>query len=190
MKRSKKYHSGLITLLYLLINCYSAVYASNTDIKSKFIATVAIVDIHAILEHSIAIRSIRKSFNQISKKIHQDLVKEDAALKEIDNLLIAKRDSLSRSAFEQEVSSFNKKVNIVKKERQNKKNRLEQAHADGIGKVQETITQIINSLAEKYGINLVIPSTQILFAKNNLNITQEVIVQLNNKLKHVIIEYK
>ncbi|WP_425363823.1 OmpH family outer membrane protein [Candidatus Tisiphia endosymbiont of Hybos culiciformis] len=163
---------------------------NNSHIDNRFVARIAIVDVQSILEHSAAIQSIRKYVDQISKKIRQDLSRKDMELKEIDNLLMGKRNSVSEVAFEQEVNDFHKKVNIAQKEIQDRKVHLEQAHAEGIGKVQETIIKIINDLAEKHNLDLVIPSTQVLFAKNTLNITQEVIVELNNKLKHVTIKYE
>ncbi|WP_375359818.1 OmpH family outer membrane protein [Candidatus Tisiphia endosymbiont of Nemotelus uliginosus] len=195
------YYSWLTIISCLVINCCSTIHASNTNaeisshisnshIDNRFAARIAIVDVQSILEHSAAIQSIRKYVDQISKKIRQDLSKKDMELKEIDNLLMGKRNSVSESAFEQEVNDFHKKVNIAQKEIQDRKIRLEQAHAEGIGKVQETIIKIINDLAEKHNLDLVIPSTQVLFAKNTLNITQEVIVELNNKLKHITINYE
>ncbi|MFU7500714.1 MAG: OmpH family outer membrane protein [Candidatus Tisiphia sp.] len=187
---SKRCHSWLTIIFCLIINSYSTIYASNTNIANRFATKIAIVDIHSILEHSVAIQSIRKSVDQISEKIRQDLSKKDGELKEIENLLMGKRNSLSESAFEQEFSLFEKEINIAQKEIRDRKVRLEQAHAEGIGKVQEAITKIISALAEKYNLDLVIPSTQISFAKNSLNITQEVVAELNNKLKHVTIKYE
>ncbi|MCC8484096.1 MAG: OmpH family outer membrane protein [Rickettsia endosymbiont of Labidopullus appendiculatus] len=200
-----KHYIWLTIISCLVVNYYSNTHASNANVDSslmirshrgnshidnRFAARIAIVDIHSILEHSVAIQSIRKSADQIGKKIRQDLSKKDVELKGIDNLLMEKRNSLSESAFEQEVDAFNKKVNIVQKEIQDRKVRLEQAHSEGLGKVHETTIKIINDLAEKYNLDLVIPSTQILFSRNTLNITQEVIMELNNRLKHVTIKYE
>ncbi len=206
-----KHYSWLTIISCLVINYCSTIHASNTNVENRnvdsslmirshkgnnshidnrFVARIAIVDVQSILEHSAAIQSIRKYVDQISKKIRQDLSRKDMELKEIDNLLMGKRNSVSEVAFEQEVNDFHKKVNIAQKEIQDRKVHLEQAHAEGIGKVQETIIKIINDLAEKHNLDLVIPSTQVLFAKNTLNITQEVIVELNNKLKHVTIKYE
>lgn len=190
MKEKKKYYNWSTIIFCLIINSYSIIYASSTNIENRFATKIAIVDIHSILEHSVAIQSIRKSVDQIGEKIRQDLSKKDGELKEIENLLMRKRNSLSESAFEQEFSLFEDKINIAQKEIRDRKVRLEQSHAEGIGKVQEAITKIISALAEKYNLDLVIPNTQILFAKNSLNITQEIIAELNNKLKHVTIKYE
>ncbi|WP_250310722.1 OmpH/Skp family outer membrane protein [Rickettsia endosymbiont of Oedothorax gibbosus] len=185
-----KHYIWLTIISCLVINYGSTIYASDTNVGNRFDAKIAIVDVQSVLEHSAAIQSIRKAVEQIGKQIRQDLSKKDIELKKIDNLLMEKRNSVSESAFEQEVNAFNKKVNIAQKEIQDRKARLEQSHAEGIGKVQETIIKIINDLAEKHNLDLVIPNTQILFAKNTLNITQEVIAELNNQLKHVIIKYE
>ena len=70
-----------------------------------------------------------------------------------------------------------------------KKTSLEQAHGEAMGMVHQTIVEIIGDLAKKHGFNLVLPSSQVLFVDNELNLTLEVITNLNNRLKTVEVNY-
>jgi Skp family chaperone for outer membrane proteins len=45
-------------------------------------------------------------------------------------------------------------------------------------------------MSKEYGFNLALPSSQVLYAVESLNITAEVIERLNNQLKSVPINYK
>lgn len=157
--------------------------------ETNFIAKIAVVDIHAILENSVAVQSIRKSVDLLNKEIQQDISKKEFAFKKEEALLIAQRDSLGELEFERRVSDFNQKVNSLQKSMYEKKRHLEHAHAKAIGKVQEVTNKIINDLAVKHNIDLVMPTTHLLFARNTLNITSKIITELNNKLKYVEIDY-
>ena len=173
-------------VLGLLIFCFGNI--ANAD--SNFDAKIAIVDIQYILENSLAIQSIKKEIEMISQEIQKDMSKKEAELKKIEESLIKKRDSLKEEDFNMEVNSFNTKVSEAQKDIQNKKTRLEQAHSKAVGKVYETTIEIITNLSKKKNFNLVIPTAQILFAKDNFNITSEIITELNNKLQLVRVNYK
>jgi Skp family chaperone for outer membrane proteins len=187
--RNVKYFSYLTIIMCLIINCrIPVIYAADKQVENRFMARIAIVDIQTVLEYSLAIQSIRNTIDQMSKKIQQDMSKNEIELKKIEEALIAKRPSLSEEEFEQEVNNFNKKVSLIQTEMQRRKVALEHAHAQAIGKVQETTINVISDVSTKYNIDLVIPNTQVLFAQNALNITLEIIAELNDRLKSVKIQ--
>ncbi|WP_341764509.1 OmpH family outer membrane protein [Candidatus Tisiphia endosymbiont of Beris chalybata] len=180
----------LITIICVILLYNTTIYALNPTNETKFLGQIAIVDIPAVLESSIAIHSIRKSVENISKKMHQTLLQKDLEFKEIESQLLAKRSTLSEAAFNEEVDNFNQKVNAARKQLQERKLVLAHSHSEAVGKVQQAILNIISTLAEKHNIDIVISNTQILFAKNTLNITLEVVAELNNSLKQVPITYE
>ncbi|WP_375326719.1 OmpH family outer membrane protein [Candidatus Tisiphia endosymbiont of Nemotelus uliginosus] len=184
------HYRWLITIIYIILSYYTPVYAAHSNNETKFLGQIAIVDIPAVLESSVAIHSIRKSVENISKKIQQTLLEKDAEFKALESKLLAKRNNISEAAFNEEVHHFNQNVNVARKHLQEKKIMLTHSHSEAVGKVQQAILNIISTLAEKYNIDIVISNTQILFAKNTLNITSEVIEELNNSLKQVEITYE
>ena len=161
-----------------------------TNAQNVFNAKIAIVDVQSILEHSFAMQSIRKSIDTISQNIQNDISKKELQLKKIEEELIKKREALSEAAFEKEVNEFNKKVSAAQKNIQDRKTRLEQAHAEAVSALHNVTIEIISTIAKKNNLNLVLPSSQVLFASNELNITPEVIQQLNTKLKDIKVDYK
>ncbi|XVN43438.1 MAG: OmpH family outer membrane protein [Candidatus Rickettsia vulgarisii] len=185
----KKYSNWLITTL-CIISFSIATHASTIKDKNKFIARIAIVDTQSVLEASVAIQSIRKSIDSISKKIQQDFLKKEAELKEMERKLHEKQASLSQDDFNNELQSFHKKVNLLQKEIQDRKTRLDQSHSKAVGKVQDVIMDIISNLAKKHDVDVVMPNTQILFSRNTLNITDELIKTLNNNLKRIEVAYE
>jgi Skp family chaperone for outer membrane proteins len=172
----------------LLVLC--CIKSLPTNAEKNFKANIAIVDVQSILEHSLAMQSIRKSIDSISQNIQNDISKKESQLKKIEEELIKKRSTLGEETFEKEVNEFNKKVSEAQKYIQDRKTHLEQAHAEAVSALHNATIGIISDIAKKNNLNIVLPSSQVLFAKNDLNITPEVIQQLNTTLKYIKVNYK
>lgn len=174
-------------LLLLILQTNACVLAA--EVKHNFEVRIAVVDVQSILENSIAITGVRKAIDIISQDIQKYLGTKELEFKTIEEELVKKRGILSEESFEREFNNFNKKVSDAQKEMQTRKAKLEQAHAGAISKVHEVTMEIINELARKYNFNIALPSSQVLFATSDLNITSEVISLLNNRLKNVKVNY-
>lgn len=183
-KSIKNNLSTTIQIVLLIFSNISSIEASELD-QSNFSARLAIVDIQTILEHSIAMQEIRKYVRDVNSVIQKDITKKEIDLKTIEEELIRKKNSLSANDFEHEVNNFNELTNKSQREIQTRKLQLEQIHSEAVSIVQNSVIEIIQKLADKYNLNVVLPSSQILFMKNTLDITPEVITQLNLKLKLV-----
>lgn len=168
-------------LLLLPINAY----AEQKNFNSK----IAVVDVESILEHSLAINHIKKTINNISNQIQNDFTQKEIELKEFEHELIKQRGVISEEDFNLKVAKFNKDVSIAQHRMQQKKIALEQAHSEAMAIVHKNTINIISQLSNKYGFDIVLPSAQVLFVKNNLNITLEVISELNEKLPMVEVKY-
>ncbi|MCX4079362.1 OmpH family outer membrane protein [Rickettsia rhipicephali] len=180
----------ILCLCIFIINFSTITEAQNVPIKEdNFKVRVAVADVQSILEGSIAIKDLRKKIEKLNHKIQEDIAAKEAEFKPLEEKLLNERSHLSETEFEHKVNEFNAKVSHVRKEIQIKKTKLEQAHAEAMSRVHEITITIISELAEKYNLNLVIPSAQVLYAKNNLNITSEVTFMLNERLKEVTINY-
>lgn len=176
--------------LQKLILIVSLFFASYVQAEGKYQSRIAIVDVHAILEKAIAVQDIKKSIDKISESLQKEMTAKEIELKKKEEEIIKKRSTLTGDSFEKEVVAFNKKASEAQQAMQKKKVKLEQAHAEAIAKVHDTTIEIIHNLSKEYGFNVAIPSSHVLYAKEDLNITAEVITKLNEKLKTVPVNYK
>lgn len=158
--------------------------------ENKYQSRIAVVDVHAILERAIAVQDIRKFIDKISEGLQKEMSAKEVELKKSEEEIIKKRSTLSEEAFEKEVAAFNKKAAGAQHTMQNKKVKLEQAYAEAIAKVHDTTIEIIHHLSKEYDFNIALPSSQALYAKEDLIITEEVIKRLNEKLKTITVDYK
>ena len=179
-----------IALFFPVIVLATPNSASLSELSSnEFDAKVAVVDVESILEHSKAIMHIKKSMNVISEQIQDELSAKEIKLKQAEAELIEKRGILPKEEFDKLVADFNKKVSLTQQEMQNKKSALERAHGNAIAQVHEKTISVISDLSKKYGFNIVFPSSQVLYVNNSLNITHEVISNLNELLQEVKVNY-
>ena len=173
---------GLILILFFPIQ---VVVAEETRFHTK----IAVVDVESILEHSLAIACIKKSVQKITTEIQDQLSLEESKLRKIETELVEKRGILSEKEFKQSLDSFNSSVSAVQQLAQRKKIALEKAHAEAIAEVHDHTIAVIRDLSKNNRFNIVLPSTQVLFVDNSLNITLEVISNLNDSVKHVEVKY-
>jgi Skp family chaperone for outer membrane proteins len=182
-----------LKILFFIIFLPVSSFASNKQVEEKeknsFVARAAVVDVESILEHSEAIMDIKKSIAIIREQIKNELSTKEIKLKKAEAELIEQRGVLPKEEFEALVSAFNKRVSSTQKEMQLKKSALEQAHAGAISEVHKNTIAVISDLSKKYGFNIVFPSSQVLYVNNALNITHEVISNLNERLKVVEVNY-
>ncbi|MFK7973522.1 MAG: OmpH family outer membrane protein [Rickettsiaceae bacterium] len=176
----------MMFLRWLLIIIF---FSPITTLAEDNTPCYAVVDIESILEHSLAVQHIKKNINIISHNIQNDLVEKEIELKRIEANLIKQRGTLSEEEFNNKVLEFNAKVRESQQEAQQRKVALEQAHSDALKEVYKNTMAVIDQLARQKNFDIIFPSSQILFVKNDLNITAEVLSHLNDRLKKVKINY-
>lgn len=158
--------------------------------EGQYTAKIAVVDIESVLENSLAINNIKKSINALSQNIQTDISQQEKDLRIREQELLELKTTLTEEKFEVLVTKFNKNVSNTKRSIQSRKSALEQAHLQAIEEVNKKIMFIIGEIAKEHGIDVVLPSSQVLYVTNELNLTFEVISKLNDSLKEVQINYK
>jgi len=169
-------------LIIIFITISASSYAANEQ-------RIAVVDVQTIMENSLAVNAIRKEAEKISQDLQTEFNTKAKELKELEKNLSAEREKLTEEAFQKKVESFNKKVTDIQKKLHDKKVRLEQAHAKAISKVNEVALKIIDDIGTKGKYSFILPSTQVLFRNEKLDITKEVLTRLNSRIPIVKLKF-
>ncbi len=143
---------------------------------------IAIVDYQLIQKNSTAMVDIQ---SQIEKRrlVYQDEISgQEQELRTIDQELVRQRSVLSEEAFALKRREFEAQVAQVQRQVQDRKRELDRAFEYGTNQVQLLINDIIAELSQQKGFNLVLSRQQIVFAENNLNISDDIIQVLNERL--------
>ena len=161
----------IITLLIMQINFVSA----NTNI--------AVIDMDKIINVSKVGTSILNQLNTINDEILIDLKKQEEKLKNKEIKLISQKNILSKSDFDINLKNF--KVEIE----QYNQNRKKTITDFNIKKEKNTkrflgrVNKILAEYSDSKSISMVFQKKDLVIAKNELDITDEVIVIIDKNIK-------
>ncbi len=159
--------------LFLILK-FSFLHAENN---------IAYIDLDAVMNNSTIgkalITSIEKKGNEISKKFEKKANK----LKEEEIQIISQKNLLKKENYEKKVADFSKKIDEFKKE---KNIAIEQLNLERVETTQlllEKIKPILAQHSEENGIILVLQKQNIVIGKSDLDITEQILLIVNQKLK-------
>ena len=150
---------------------------------------IATVNIQQIMKDSTAAQDVRDQLEKKQKAFQDQISKKEDELQKENQKLGHEQSVLSKPAFEKKAEAFRKKATDAQKEVQSKKALLDSAFERSIGQIQKSVTDIIGDMAKEKGFTVAIPTSQILYADPKLDITDEVLKRLNEKLPKLKVSF-
>jgi outer membrane protein len=121
--------------------------------------------------------------DSLNKNNINELKKKEKILKDLENEIISKKNIISKENYDKEVLMFKEKANKFKEDQSKMVddfNNYKKKELDGI---LSKISPIINAYMEKKSVKILLDSKNILIGRSNLNLTNEVIKEINEKIK-------
>lgn len=183
--RSLNKSAMLLALLALLCAPPLAGPATAQDAPPLKIATL---DLNAIRNNSLAIKSIREQIDKYRAGFEEDIKKEEDALKTANKELAKKRTLLGPEAFAKERRLFEQRVVGVQKLVRQRKLDLDKSFTKAMLEVEKKMNVIMADTATKRGATLVLRRQYTILADRSLDMTDEVLTRLNTEMKTVAVE--
>ena len=153
---------------------------TNTSFSNE---SVAYIDIDFILKNSdIGKKTLEKINTQNNKNI-QDLKKKEKILKDLEIEIASKKNIISKEVFDNEVIIFRKKIDQFKMDQQQIIKDFNDYKKKEIDKVFQIISPIINSYMEKKSVKILFDAKNIFMARNDLNLTNDLLEAINKEAK-------
>jgi outer membrane protein len=150
---------------------------------------IATINIQSILRDSAAAKSAKSIIDSKRDQYQAELKKIEDQLRKDDQSLAEKRSILSPEALEQEKRKFVQQVTDAQKDVQEKRERLGEAYNEAVGDIQEAVMKIVESMAKERGFKVVVPTNNLVYATSDLDITKDVLAQLDKDLPKVDIKF-
>lgn len=151
-------------------------------------AVIVIVNMQQIFTQSKVGQSIRTQLQDQAKKLQDEDKKGEAAIQAEAKALSDQRSLLSADDFKKKVQALEQKEG----ERQNKMRAKGEALQLGVNKarqeVEAAIRPIFADVMKKNGATLLLDQSVVLAGGVDLDITDEVLKQLDEKLKTVVVK--
>lgn len=161
----------IITLFIMQLNFVSA----NTNI--------AVIDMDKIVNTTKTGTSILNQLNKIYDEILIDLKKQEEKLKDKEIKLISQKNILSKSDFDINIKNF--KVEI-KKYNENRKKTITNFNIKkekNINRFLQMAKKILAEYSNSKSISMVFQKKDLVIAKNELDITEDVIAIIDKNIK-------
>ncbi|MCZ6666085.1 MAG: OmpH family outer membrane protein [Gammaproteobacteria bacterium] len=161
---------------------FAAAVFTEADAQTLPDTRIAIVDFQLIQKNSTAMVDIQKQIEDRRLFYQEQISAQERDLRANDQELTRQRSVLSAEAFALKRREFEAKVAQVQRAVQDRKRELDQAFEYGTNQVQLVINDIVAELSKQKNFNIVLSRQQIVFAENSLNISEEIIQILNERL--------
>ena len=161
-----------------------------TSQNIAFASQFGVLDVDKIIQESSAVVDIQKKVDTKKIAYESEINKKQSLLESEQKKLEDKKITLSKEAFEKEIKNFEKKVDDLKTYIDRKQNSLKKASIDAMSKVNDKVKTIVSDIAKEKELDVIIPTSQTLYFKDELDITAEVLSQLNKKITKVDVKFE
>ena len=169
-------------LLAAIFLVYAALGSAQAQAQALPESRIAILNYQLIQKNSTAMVDIQTQIETRRKTYQEEISQQEKDLRADDQELVRQRTVLSAEAFALKRREFEAKVAQVQRQVQDRKRELDRAFEYGMNQVQLVINEIILELSREKNFNLVLSRQQIIFVDDTLNISQDIIRILNERL--------
>jgi Skp family chaperone for outer membrane proteins len=143
------------------------------------------VDVQQILRDSLVAKDVQAQMDQRTERYTKEVTSQENDLQKTQDELEQERSKLSADDFNAKMRDFQAHYDALDNRVQVTRQALQQSYNDAMTKVENTALQIIADIAAERKANLVVTKAAVLFEAKDLDITQEVIKRLDDKLPKV-----
>lgn len=165
----------------------AAIFASPVSAEEK--ANIAVINIQSIMHDSTAAKSVKSQLDAKQKSYQDELSKKEEKLNKEDQELAKQKDILSKEEFEKKFRKLKQEVVEGQKDVQSKKAALDKAFAQALNDIQKSVYDIVSEISKERGYIMVVPTSQILYADQKLDISAEVLQKLNKNLPDLKVKF-
>lgn len=160
------------------------------SVNASALENVAVIDIDQISKEATVVKFIAKEISNKRDVYQKEISSKEKVLENERKKIEAKKNILSEEALEKQQKKFIDDVKELKEFAAKRDKTLKDAYSNAINQVNEKVGEIVAEIAKKQNLALVLPASQVVYSIDNLEITGEVIKELNKKMSKVKVVFK
>ena len=144
--------------------------------------SIAYIDLDLLLKRS---ELGSKIFNDLDTKKNDEMQKIDNKeneIKKLENEIKNKQNVLTKTEFKKEVDILKKEINEFKIFKSQIQKDFEKIKKEKISEFFKKVNPLIQDYLDKNSIDILLNNKYVVMGKNNLDITEKIIVIINDKL--------
>ena len=187
LRRSIGRVPALAALAALALGWHLQAAAAEGPLGKFPVPSVAVVDEGAVMNASIAVKSIKTQIDKIRTTYQKELAAQDADLRKMELALQSQGGALAPDVLAQRQKAIGDKAQAEREALQDRQRRLTAAFERAMLQVQGVAKQVVDEIAVEEHINLVLPTATVIDSLPAMNITDQVIKRLNARLTSVAV---
>lgn len=176
---------GLLAIALVAVSAWSIGSPPAARAQELPATVAAVIDYQRILKEAQAARSIREQIEARRNAYQDEISDEEQRLREADQAFAKQSSVMSPEARAEKRREFEKEVVEVQRLVQERRSELDRASAIALNEVKKVLIEIVTEMADEQGFNLVLPSSEVLFFSRRIDLTEEVMAELDARLSHV-----
>lgn len=157
-------------------------FAATSNASSS---KIAVINVDETLNKSLVLKDINLKIDKKKEEFQKEVSKKQEDLESEQKKLESRKKLLTKEKFDKEAQEFVKKVENFKAEIENRENILKKASFDALNKVTIELKAIVDDIAKDKSIDVVVNSNQIVFAKEDIDISNQAREALDKKISKV-----
>lgn len=149
---------------------------------------VMVIDTGKIMAEARAMNSIRDQIDQIRSNYQAEIKREEDELRRADQEMAQQRQVLSPEAFNQRRQDLQQRASALQVKARTRRTQLDQALRDAVQVVRNRLLKIVEAVAQRHGANVVVQKSDLVYADDRMEFTDEVLAQLDAELSTVTVE--
>jgi outer membrane protein len=149
---------------------------------------IAYLDMNIIMFKSLAGQSIQKQLETKHKKNIENFKKSEKSFKDKEEKILTKKNVLSKEDYEKEILKLRTEVKDFRITRKEAIDSLTKKRLESIQKLLKSISPILGEYSKEKNISIIFDKKYIIVGKTDLNITNEILELLDNKVKKISLD--
>ena len=170
-----KYTVRFFVIIFIIF-CNSNSYSENS---------IAFLDMENLMNESKAGKSITQELEKIHKSNIEKFKEKEEKLKKKELSIVSQKNVLSKEEFEKKIKLLRKEANDYRNERRELINHITKKRVDATNELIKAIHPILTEYSVNNSISMIFQKKNIIIGKNELEITDEILKILDDKLKKI-----
>ena len=159
-------------IYFVIANCYA---------ENK----ILYLDVTFLINQSDSGKYINNELKKINDKNVEEFIKQEELIKSEEEKLLSQKNILKEEEFNNKVLELKNKYKSYKEYKDKKNNDLKTLRNNAANKLLEIINEILAEYSIKNQVNLIVDKKNIIIGKTELDVTNDILELLNNKIKKV-----
>ena len=149
---------------------------------------IAFINMEKVISTSNSGSSILKQLTDLNNKNLQFLKKEEKKYKEKETKLISQKNIISEADFQKNVNELKSEIKNYNQNRDKMINEFNKLKVDNTNNLLKLINPILLKFSDDKEISIILQKKNLVVAKTELDITEDIIKIVNNEIKELKLE--